>query len=395
MRVRVLIATVLIALLAPASGHALPPTWERGLNVTAYWWQDLTGKRFNQWIKRARDDERARWVTFVFPIYQDGLQSTQLRTSPGSARDCNHTDGRSTLKCKTPSDAAIRSAVRHARALGLHVILRPQVEVGTSSDNAQPRDLINVGDEHDNEWFGSYKAFVFRYLAIAAGTGVEKFVIGAGLSAMTDTETDRNAWRSLIAEARGRYNGKLTYAAQWDSIVEDAKDPATHPFFWDALDEIGIDAYFPLVGGSAPPAPSLQLLRQGWTTDPTGMGASPVQLIRNLHGEYGKPVRFTALGYLSRGGTAAFPEKSDGEQAKAGGKVNLYAQSRPIRAAFDVWSPISLEGWFRGISWWEWPASGRGGGKDGSFSLQGKPGATEVCRGHAAKRNAYCPFHQP
>jgi hypothetical protein len=151
MRRCALIAAAFVVLV-PARAAALPPTWERGLNITAYWWQDLTGKRFATWLKRARDDERARWVTFVTPWYQDDVRSTQLRTSPGSHQLCDHTSGTSTLHCKTPSDAALRSAVRRAKRLGLHVVLRPQVEV----DDGQPRDLIDAGPA----WFDSYRALI-------------------------------------------------------------------------------------------------------------------------------------------------------------------------------------------------------------------------------------------
>ena len=45
-------------------------------------------------------------------------------------------------------------------------------------------------------------------------------------------------WRSLIAHVRNIYHGKLTYAANFDQYYEVG--------FWDALDVIGINAYFPL-----------------------------------------------------------------------------------------------------------------------------------------------------
>jgi len=393
MRRRVLATAALTVLLTPACAHALLPTWERGVNIPAYWWSDLTGPRFETTLKRARDDERVRWVTFVVPWYQGDLHSTHLFTSPGSRTACRGQDGSDYTRCKTPSIAAIRSAVRRAKRLGLHVVLRPQVEVGRSPAQEQPRDLIDATDR--GAWFASYTSLLLdSVMRVARDEGVEKLVIGAGLSAMTNDEADRAAWRALIARVRAVYRGRLSYAAQWDSIIEDALDTTTQPFFWDLLDEIGIDAYFPLVGSGAPGDPGLAQLRAGWTSDPTGIGASPVQLIRNLHGEYAKNVRFTALGYLARNGTAAFPEKGDAQLAADGGTLALTAQSRAIRAAFEVWAPISFDGWFRGISWWEWPASGRGGRGDGSFSLIGKPGAAEVCRGHAASRRARCPVRR-
>lgn len=48
-------------------------------------------------------------------------------------------------------------------------------------------------------------------------------------------------WRTLIAAVRDAYSGRLTYAANFDSYRAVA--------FWDALDVIGINAYFSLRGG--------------------------------------------------------------------------------------------------------------------------------------------------
>jgi len=45
-------------------------------------------------------------------------------------------------------------------------------------------------------------------------------------------------WRALIAEVRGIYGGPLSYAANFDQVAEVG--------FWDALDAIGVNAYFPL-----------------------------------------------------------------------------------------------------------------------------------------------------
>jgi hypothetical protein len=45
-------------------------------------------------------------------------------------------------------------------------------------------------------------------------------------------------WRRVIAAVRGVTSARLTYAANFDAYQRVA--------FWDALDAIGIQAYFPL-----------------------------------------------------------------------------------------------------------------------------------------------------
>lgn len=400
---------LVLALAVPAPAGAarsitpLPPTWREGLNVTAFWWQDLSGPRFRTWLGRARSSARAREVTFVIPWFQyfsdrnrsDHLNATEIHRSPGDARTCRRI-GSSFTRCKTPSDAAVAAAVRRARSLGLRVVLRPQLEVGRNARTATDRDLVQKGPGEKRAWFDSYKRFLSAYARIARDTGAEGLVIGTGLSGMTDGEDDRAEWRAIIAELRsgalmgdGRgYRGELTYTAAWDSIVEDAKDPEQHLFFWDALDLVSISAEFPLL--AEPPDPTIGALTAAWATSTTGLPAGPAQLVRNIQAEYDKPVGLS-LGYLSRTGTAAFPEKSDFDQQQAGGVVRESAQARPVRAAFDVWTPIAYDGgWFRGISWNEWPASGRGGVKDGSFSVQGKAAEVEICLRHAGVFTPRC-----
>ncbi|MBA2505706.1 MAG: hypothetical protein H0V29_07155 [Thermoleophilaceae bacterium] len=98
----------------------------------------------------------------------------------------------------------------------------------------------------------------------------------------------------------------------------------------------------------------------------------------------------TGVGYLARGGTAARPSRSDGEQARAGGKRDEEAQVRPYQAAFDVWGNVAnKEGWFQGIYRWQWePARHRNPEKkvseEGGFSPQGRLAELELCRRQGA-----------
>ncbi|MCW0295075.1 hypothetical protein NIL11_27035, partial [Klebsiella pneumoniae] len=55
-------------------------------------------------------------------------------------------------------------------------------------------------------------------------------------------------WRRVIVEVRRRTGVPLTYAANWDKYE--------HVSFWDALDVIGIQAYFPLVDRPGLPEPA-------------------------------------------------------------------------------------------------------------------------------------------
>jgi hypothetical protein len=408
----------LIALLALAAALAvapagvartitpLPVQWQKGVSVSAYWWQDLSGPRFATWLSRARSDAGANEVTFVVTSYQyfddlkrtDQLNATQIHSSFGSAKLCRGKSGSDFRFCKTPSLAALSAAVRRAHALGLRVVIRPQVDVGRKPSEVTDRDQIDLRGASRGAWFQSYKEMLSRYARVARDTGAEGFVVGAGLSGMTNEDQDRARWREIIGQLRsgalmgdGRgYQGALTYAAQWDSVIQDAQEPLAMPFFWDLLDSISIDAYFPIADGSARGNPAVSALRAGWTTHAFGgLPEPPVALVRALHQKYARPVHLT-LGYLSQTGTATYPEKSAYDNRQSGGKPATSPQSRAVQAAFDVWAPVAAEGWFDGISWWEWPASGRGGARDDSFSVQGKPAEVEICLRHAGAFTTAC-----
>src|SRR5258707_524913 len=63
------------------------------------------------------------------------------------------------------------------------------------------------------------------------------FCVGVELKGATTWEQEKN-WRNLIKDVRAIYKGPLPYAANWDEYENVA--------FWDVLDYVGIDAYFPL-----------------------------------------------------------------------------------------------------------------------------------------------------
>lgn len=102
-------------------------------------------------------------------------------------------------------------------------------------------------------------------------------------------------WRELIAEVRQVYPGRLTYAANFDQYRDVG--------FWDALDLIGINAYFPLRPPGEPvTADTLYpALRAGWRR--------VFDDIQSLRAERGldERVLFTEIGYTRRGDATLAP----------------------------------------------------------------------------------------
>ena len=176
-------------------------------------------------------------------------------------------------------------------------------------------------------FFDEYQAWI---VALARATrGARAFVVG--------TETDRLVshearWRELIAAVRAETDAKLTYAANWDRFADVP--------FWDALDAVGVQAYFPL---SDALDPSESDLEAGWE-----------RVLEGLHALYlrtGKPVVFTELGYnVSLDAArvpASYPQASEAEREAA-----LRLQERCMSVALRT---LARErDWLRGAFLWKW-----------------------------------------
>jgi len=400
--------------LAPAGArtiHPLPKKWQKGMNVAAFRWNDFSGSRFRYWMRRLKLDAHAdtaifttRWIQYwKDPLRSDDLTATDINPAYGTAARCGKGHSRSDYtRCQTPTLSAEAKAIRFARSLGLKTGIKPLVDVGRNPNSATDRKYVDFSRDAPSQqkWFESYRYMLAQYARLARDEKVDVFIIGTGLTKMTDDPVEQAAWRQIIkdirsgelmADGKGGYKGILTYGARWDSVYGDAGDTGTHQFFWDDLDFIGIEGFWPLINGkdSEHDNPSVSKLREGWTLNFLAGGRPPGVTVRSLYDEYHKPVVLTGLGYLSRGGTAADPSKGDYTQAAAGGKVQLQPQLNPYHAAFDFWSGVAKQGgWFQGIYWWNWLPK-LGTVKDnGDYTPQGKPAEVELCQrqlGHATK----------
>ena len=98
-------------------------------------------------------------------------------------------------------------------------------------------------------------------------------------------ELDRR-WRALITDVREVYRGPLTYAANFDQYQAVG--------FWDALDVMGINAYFPLRESVRPVAHVEELraeILEGWRAV-----LEDIDTFRSEQGLAEVPVIFTELG---------------------------------------------------------------------------------------------------
>jgi hypothetical protein len=197
-------------------------------------------------------------------------------------------------------------------------------------------------------WFANYERFILHYAALAERENVALFCIGVEL---TRTTIEREAdWRRVIERVRERYSGPIVYAANWwgeyDRIA-----------FWDALDYIGVNAFFPL---SDHANPSMAVLRAN--AEAVAEQIAAVQRLAN------KPVILTEVGFKSINGTSVRPWEWPRRIEPA---VNLGEQYRCYEAILEAfWK----QPWFYGMYWWKWDSDlDRGGSGDGDFTPRRKP----------------------
>ncbi len=246
------------------------------------------------------------------------------------------------------SDEGIAETTRMAHARGIRVLLAPHVWT-----HGGWTGVIAMKSEEDwARWFASYRTFILHYADLARACGIEALAVGMELGGTTGRERE---WREVIAEVRRHYGGRLVYGANW------AEDLG-HVRFWDALDWIGVQAYYPL---SDRREPGVAELTAAWR--------KPLADLESISRRWGKPVVFTEVGYHSLDTAASRPWVWDLE-----GSCSPVTQARCYEALFRA-----LEGApaVRGVFVWKWnPYYAQSGGPDDTeYTPQRKP-AEEVLR---------------
>ncbi|MGQ9708559.1 MAG: glycoside hydrolase family 113 [bacterium] len=260
----------------------------------------------------------------------------------------------------SPTDSEIVWIINRAHRLGLKVFLKPEV-----------RCLSGVGQGYhnprDTNWFAQYRGFITRYADIALRTGCELFSVGAGLDRSTDEPWEVAEWEKTIKKVRGMLSSgpvacPITYAADWRTYCNIP--------FWNLLDYIGINAYFPLwdSAGSGPSSPpSVDYLSDCWKMHLARMESLAVVLGQ-------KPVLFTEVGYPSVRGGSRHP----GAITISGGYD--YDEVEQRNGYLATFHSLLGKPWFAGWFWFNWVTdTTRKGALDLSYSPKGKP-AQEVLR---------------
>jgi len=284
---------------------------------------------------------------------------------------------RKTLKLKSDNENthwgetinAQIEAIQLAKATGLKIMLKPHIVLEKFDDDksiigqrffASKEDKTNgavwrgdfkASSEKDwLTWEESYTNYILRLATIADSMEVELFCIGTELRG---SAVKRPAfWEQLIEQVRNIYSGSITYSANWDEYDKVS--------FWNQLDYIGVDAYFPI---NFSKTPSVYKTKKNWKPIKEKLAA--------LSQKENRKILMTEFGYKNVSFSGALPWTHHKEKAIPNNK----AQSNLYEAFFEsFWK----EPWIAGGFSWNWlhtPLKV----DNTDFSIQNKP-AMEVLK---------------
>ena len=220
-----------------------------------------------------------------------------------------------------PLPAHIERPLRAAHELGLKIVLKPHLAYW-GSPFAWRGDIEFGSDDAWQRFWSTYSDWILDM--VEACPEIDGFIIG--------TELDRTLrfeqrWRELIAAVRQRTRAPLTYAANW-THYQDVP-------FWDALDTVGIQAYFPLADTPGVDAAGLE---RAW--------GAHMAALRQFSAAVERPIVFTELGYNRAFAAPVRPwdDALDGREAES---VQATCLSVALRA-------VEAEPCVRGAFLWKW-----------------------------------------
>lgn len=229
-------------------------------------------------------------------------------------------------------DEGLKTTTEYAKANGIKTILKPHIWL--RDEGGKWRGEIKMKSEEDwQTWFAAYENFIMHYAQVAEDAQMEMLCIGTELH-QTCVEREED-WRKLIAKIRTVYSGPLTYAANFSEEYEDVK-------FWDALDYIGVQAYFPL---TTQEEASVEELRKGWQ--------KPISDLEKFSKKFNKPILFTEVGYKSTKDSGIdpweWPQRLSEEERKG-----IFSEQTQANAYKALFAEVMDEPWFAGVHIWKW-----------------------------------------
>lgn len=295
---------VAIAMFAVAQTGAQPSPFHKGVTVSCHTW----GKEWQTPEMAETLDELKSLGVNSFAIHPYARIREDGQVSFRVVDDHRHV--------RVPLDAA--------RERGLSAMLIPHLAYWGTKFTWRGEINFESAEEWDR-FFASYETWIVEMAKLAEAHGAEVFSVGLEYSHAQKFEEH---WRRIIAAVRAVYRGKVTYGANWNQYAEVK--------FWDALDYIGVLAYFPL---TTERDPSATQLAAGWEK-------RSAELARFSSENGGKQFLFVEVGYNESARAAAEPWSY-----AMGGANATEIQQRCIASALQL---TGKHPWLAGMFFWKW-----------------------------------------
>ena len=246
----------------------------------------------------------------------------------------------------------VAKTIELAHEAHIHTLLKPQVYVPDGFTGN-----LDYSTEADWQlWEQDYERFILFFADIAAKNKVEMLCIGTEFK--TSVMKHPDFWQKLIVKIRSQYSGKLIYAANWDEYENVP--------FWNDLDYVGVNAYFPL---SKEQNPSSSNLQKAWL--------APIAKLKAFAEKSKKQIVFTEYGYMSVGGCADASWEIEAKKDEL--SINEKAQAEALDALL---TSFGKESWWQGGFLWKWfpNMEGHEGYPEKDYTPQGKKAEQVLCK---------------
>jgi hypothetical protein len=290
----------------------------RGVTIGPIESSQQSGRGYGSDVSRALLDELVRLGVNAISITPFGriwsLQSTQIE------RDFELPFAQ--------NQAAVLRLVADAKARGLRVLIVPHLWVETPGW----RGDFDPGSEAG--WLAyqkSYREFVLDWAKLARRAGADALSIGVECKSWSGRFGA--FWSALIADVRAAFPGQLTYSANWDE--------ADDVLFWDQLDFVGINAFYPLADHAD----------ASYATYAEG-AARAVERAMALGRLVAKPIVFVEIGYTTRRDAAVKPWLWPDDMHHVA--IDEWEQARALSALMGAAITQSA---FRGLFVWRYYAN--------------------------------------
>ncbi len=210
----------------------------------------------------------AEWVNLVRTFYQTDIRSSDI-----------HADEQ-----LTPRLDGLENIINNAHELGLKI----QLHLAINLKKPGPDDWHGmIRPKNKKQWWAAYQTIILEMVEFSKRNEVEALIIGTEYSALQSHE---KKWRELIKMIRekAQYPGMLGYGTNFNTL---------NIRWLDALDFLGISAYWPL---SVSRDPDLQTLNQAWFRINKQLGTW-------MKKHPSLRVEFTEVGYASQLYSSVFP----------------------------------------------------------------------------------------